>query len=507
EEPVEVSIRLEEPVTDALTLTAEYQGCNKETGVCYPPLSTEVQLSGDSNGGSASITGAGGGTGAAGTGAGSGPLAELLAGGHLGLTLAGFFAAGVLLAFTACMYPLIPILSGLIAGDGEQRSGRRAFWLSLVFVQASAVAYAIAGAIAGLTGSAIQADLQSPVVLGGFAVLFAALALAMFGVYDIRVPTALQTRLDALSRRQRGGTFVGAGIMGALSALIMGACSGPALIAALAFISNTGDAALGGLALFAMGNGMGLPLLVVGTALGRWLPRSGPWMVRVKQLFGVLFLAVALWLLDRFLPGPVMLALWALLLAGVAVALGVLDRDVGTGLVQRGRQFAGLMLVLWSAVLLVGAAAGGGNFWQPLAPLAGGPAPEQDDQAATFRDVDSLDELRTAVDQAAQQGQATVVDFYADWCVYCVQLEEQTFPDPAVREALAGKQLLRVDVTDMTSEHRELLEALDVFLPPAVLFFGPDGEERRAERIVGFLEPGAFVQRTRAALPREEGET
>uniref|UniRef100_UPI0025C23FBB protein-disulfide reductase DsbD n=1 Tax=Aquisalimonas sp. TaxID=1872621 RepID=UPI0025C23FBB len=501
-EPVEVYIRLERPAAESLTLTAHYQGCNEPTGVCYPPLSSDFSLAGG-------VSDAGFGAGAGGGGppaAGGGdPLGELLAGGNLALILGGFFLAGLLLAFTACMYPLIPILSGLIAGEGERRTGWRGFWLSLVFIQATAVTYALAGAIAGVSGAAIQADLQSPWVLGSFAAIFVVLALAMFGLYDIRMPAALQTRLDTLSRRQRGGSFVGAGVMGVLSSLIVGACSGPALIAALVFISNTGDALLGGLALFAMGNGMGVPLLLVGTALGKWLPRSGAWMVYVKQVFGVVFLAVALWMVDRFLPGPITLGLWGVLLAGVAVWLGLLDRgELRPGVVVRVRQFASVVLAIWSVALLLGAAAGGSQFWQPLQPLTQG-TPVAEQTKVGFRDVDSLEELETAIAEATSRGQATVVDFYADWCVYCVQLEERTFPDPDVTAALADKQLLRVDVTAMTGEHRELLQALDVFLPPAVLFYGPDGDERRDQRVVGFLPPQDFLERTHTAFFTNSG--
>ena len=498
--PVEVAIRLEAPVGDELTLTARYQGCNEETGVCYPPLSSDFSLAGGTG-----TTGLGGGSGAAPPSGGGpgGPLGTLLGGDNLPLILGGFFLAGLLLAFTACMYPLIPILSGLIAGEGARRSGRRGLLLSFVFVQATAVTYALAGAAAGLTGSAIQADLQSPWVLGSFAALFVALALAMFGLYDLRMPAALQTRLDALSRRQRGGSVAGAAIMGVLSALIVGACSGPALIAALAFISNTGDALVGGLALFAMANGMGLPLLVVGTALGRWLPRSGPWMVAAKQVFGILFLAVAVWMLDRFLPGPLTLALWAALLVGVAIWLARGAPLGGGGVLTGARQFAATLLLIWSVALLLGASAGGDRFLQPLAPLASGGTGTVDTMEA-FRDVDSLAELEGLVAEAADRGQATVVDFYADWCVYCVELEERTFPDPRVADALEGKQLLRVDVTGMSDDHRELLGELDIFLPPAVLFYGPDGEERRSERVVGFLGPEAFVERTATAFANGE---
>ncbi|QIT56880.1 protein-disulfide reductase DsbD [Aquisalimonas sp. 2447] len=496
-EPVEVYLRLDKPAGESLTLTAHYQGCNEDTGVCYPPLSSDFSLAGGVSDAGIGAGAGGGGPPAAG---GGDPLSQLLSGGNLWLILGGFFVAGLLLAFTACMYPLIPILSGLIAGEGERRSATRGFWLSLVFIQATAITYAIAGAAAGMTGAAIQADLQSPWVLGSFAAVFVLLALAMFGLYDLRMPAGIQTRLDAMSRRQRGGSFLGAGVMGILSALIVGACSGPALIAALVFISNTGDALVGGLALFAMGNGMGLPLLVVGTALGRWLPRSGLWMVRIKQLFGVVFLAVALWMVDRFLPGPITLGLWAVLLVGVAVWLGVLDRSDGdAGLLRRGQQFAGVLLVIWSIALLLGAAAGGSRFWQPLQPLTQGAPASSEQQKAGWEDVDSLGELEAAISEAGARGQATVVDFYADWCVYCVQLEERTFPDPDVVAALADKQLLRVDVTAMNDDHRELLQTLDVFLPPAVLFYDTDGNEHREQRVVGFLSPDDFVDRTRNA--------
>ncbi len=488
---LEVYIRLAEPVTPGQVLTASFQGCS-DTGVCYPPMDASVDLG---NGVISTGFSSGGGAGAATASGGSAGLMDLealLAGNNIGLMLTGFLLAGVLLAFTACLYPLIPILSGLIAGD-SQRSGWRAFWLSMVFVQATAVTYALAGAAAGLTGSAIQADLQSPWVLGTFAAVFVALALSMFGLYAIQLPAGMQSRLDALSRNQRGGTFVGAAVMGTLSALIVGACSGPALIAALVFISNTGDAALGGAALYVMALGMGLPLLVIGTAAGRWLPRSGPWMVRARQAFGFLFLAVAVWMLDRFLPGPVILLLWAAWLAGIAAWLGLLDRVTGpASRLLRMRQLASLVLAGWGLVLLAGAAAGGSSFWQPLAPLA-----DRGEQrpAVEWQDVSSVEQLEGALRQASEQGRVALVDVYADWCVYCVQLEDRTFADPGVVDSLRDAVTLKVDVTRMTSADRELLSRLDVFLPPAVIFYGPDGIERREQRLVGFAGPAEFLQR------------
>lgn len=487
--PLEVYIRLEESARNDVILTAGYQGCS-DTGLCYPPMESRFDMAaGTQTGGSG--------------GAGGGPPAQagdhlgaLLSGGSIPLIIAGFFAAGLLLAFTACMYPLIPILSGIIAGDARRSSGR-AFVLSLIFIQATAVTYAIAGAAAGMTGSAIQADLQSPWVLGSFSAVFVLLALAMFGLYSLQVPAAIQSRLDTLARRQRGGTFIGAGVMGVLSALIVGACSGPALIAALVFISNTGDAWLGGLALFAMGNGMGFPLLLIGTAAGRWLPDRGPWMETVKKGFGIIFLAVAIWMLDRFLSGPVILALWAGLLIGTAVWLLNGMRHLGQGPGLRARQFTSAVCVVWAVVLLVGAAAGGRSFWQPLEPLTAGAHQRAE---VPWQTVESVDELQSALVQASSDGRGVLVDVYADWCVYCVQLERQTFSDPGVQQALGDTLMLKIDVTAMNAADKDLLSHLGVFLPPAVIFYDPEGKERRDYRIVGYVPPDDFIEVARAAL-------
>ncbi len=495
---LQVYLQPADTVSPDQVLHLSFQGCS-DTGVCYPPMNTSVDLGAGTTNTGFAAGGAGGGGPPAGAGfAGLGNLDALLAGSNVPLMLAGFLFAGILLAFTACMYPLIPILSGIIAGD-RQRSTWRAFGLSMVFVQATAITYALAGAVAGLTGSAIQADLQSPWVLTAFAAVFVAMALAMFGLYTIQMPAAVQSRLDALSREQRGGTFMSAGIMGVLSALIVGACSGPALIAALVFISNTGDALLGGAALYVMALGMGLPLLLIGTAAGRWLPRSGPWMIRTKQAFGFLLLAVAIWMVDRFLPGPAVLALWAALLAGIAVWLGLLDRPAQTalGATLRLRQLASLAVAGWALVLLAGAAAGGTSFWQPLAPLAGQGEPRP---AVEWQRVNSVDELEQALAAASAEGRPALVDVYADWCVYCVQLEERTFSDSSVVQALNNTATLKVDVTRMSADDRALLSKLDVFLPPAVIFYDASGKEHREQRLVGFADPEEFLQRKQQAL-------
>lgn len=498
--PAEARLRLDRPVPEGTMLEAKYQGC-AEAGLCYPPQTTTIALTGGYSAAAASTAAAPPAPPSSNVlTSGGDKLQQLLTGGQPLLILGGFFVAGILLAFTACLYPMIPILSGLIAGDRHRKGGARSFLLSLVYVEATAVTYALAGIAAGLSGIAVQANLQSPWVLGAFAGLFALLALSMFGLFNLQLPSHWQTRLSELSHTQKGGTFVGAAVMGALSALIVGACSGPALIAALAFISSTGDYALGGLALFVMANGMGLPLLLIGTAAGRWLPRSGPWMNRVRQVFGVGFLVVAIWLLERLLPGHLALALWGALLLGCAVFLGAFDHitfeaDSGTRL----RKFGGVLMLIWGSLLLLGAAAGSTDFWRPLAgfgPTRAAAASE----LLTFRQVGTVAELDEALAQARAAGRPVMLDVRADWCVYCVQLERSTFPAPEVQEALRQAMLLKVDVTDMTDEQKALLNRLDVFLPPAVIFYDATGTERSDLRVVGFLEPAPFAARARDAL-------
>ena len=499
----DVSIRLAKPAPKGVTLIAHYQGC-ADAGVCYPPITKQFAIAPSSGGPGLSNQPAGPDAPAPPPGSEFGRLTSLLQGSSTPLILLGFFAAGLLLAFSACMYPMIPILSGIIAGDGHQRSGRRAFLLSLIYVESTAVTYAVAGAAAGVSGEAIQADLQGPWVLGGFAALFVVLSLSMFGLYTLQMPAAIQTRLDNLSRKQRGGSFLGAAIMGALSALIVSACSGPALVAALAFIAKTGDPWMGGLALFALANGMGVPLLAIGTAAGRWLPKSGPWMNRVKPLFGLVFLGVALIIVERLIPGPVALGLWGVLLLSTAVYLGAFRAlPQSAGRLLHVEKVLAVVILLWGALLIVGASAGGDRFWEPLhrlTSIAASPTASPTAQAPAFRKVASLGALKAAIRQAADEHRTAMVDVYADWCAYCVQLDRQTFPDRKVRNALRNSVLLRVDVTAMNEADKKLLEQLDVFLPPAVLFYGADGRERKNLRVVGFMGPDDFTQRARQAL-------
>jgi thiol:disulfide interchange protein DsbD len=365
-----------------IELVAKYQGC-AERGICYPPQTKRVRLSlPDATGATATAAPA---LPAASPPVASPPgivaaepvseqdrIAAVLAGGSLWAVVALFFGFGLLLAFTPCVFPMIPILSGIIAGQGSRITTRRAFVLSLVYVLAMALTYAVAGVLAGLFGANIQAAFQDPWILSAFALVFVALALSMFGFYELQLPSALQSRLAELSNRQEGGTLIGVAIMGLLSALIVGPCVAPPLAGALIFIGQTGDALLGGVALFFLSLGMGAPLIAIGTSAGKLLPRAGAWMDAVKAAFGVALLAVAILLLERILPAALSMLLWGLLLICSAVYLGALSQLPATaGGWDRLWKGLGVAMLIYGALMLAGAAAGGKDTLQPLRGIAG----------------------------------------------------------------------------------------------------------------------------------------
>ncbi len=505
----------------SVRMKLDYQGC-AEIGVCYPPLSKTVAVAlpavtSPSN--PLSMNGEGGistldplsvkeerapRTGvrlepAAGE-AEQDRLARML-GEQRFLAVPAFFGFGLLLAFTPCVFPMIPILSSLLAGQGATLNRGRAFGLSLSYVLAMAITYTVAGMLAALLGQNLQAWFQNPWVLVVFGGLFVLLALSMFGFYDLQVPSALQTRLAAWSHRQYGGHYTGAAIMGLLSALIVGPCVAPPLIGALTFIAVTGDLALGAVALFALSLGMGAPLLAIGASAGHWLPRAGHWMERVKAVFGVLLLAVALWLLERVLPAALGMALWATLSIVTATYMGALQPVAhGAPAWRTLVKGLGLVLMIYGVLLLVGAAAGGRDPLQPLRGI-GLPAEARDVPALAFHPVKSVAEVEQAA--RAASGRPVMLDFYADWCVTCKELERYTFADPEVRATLAGIVTLKVDVTANEVADRELLRHFGVIGPPAILFFGPDGQERREYRVVGFMDAARFNAWVRALLGRE----
>ncbi|HEY0660199.1 MAG TPA: protein-disulfide reductase DsbD, partial [Lysobacter sp.] len=513
---VDVPVPLSRTRTDAarVRLTATFQGCQTD-GICYPPMTREVDV--DLPAGVVRAAPAAADTATAtappaaspetaGTGATASPaattpddanlaedsrLARALSGPNRWWALASFFGFGLLLSFTPCVLPMIPILSGLIAGHGPGLGARRAFVLSFVYVLANALVFTVAGVVAGLVGANLQVAFQTPWVIVVFALIFIALALSSFGLYELQLPAALRNKLGSMSDRQRGGSWLGVAVMGALSALIVGPCVAPPLAAAVLYIGQTQDPAFGGAALFLLAMGMGVPLLAFGVAAGKGLPTSGPWMVGVQRVFGFVFLGLAVWMLSRILPAPATLGLWGVLLvaaaAGVAIALKAARSN--------GARVAGwtavLLLGLFGAAQLVGAMAGSRDPLQPLAGLRGGGAHAAE---LPFRTIKSLADLDREVAAARAAGKPVMLDFYADWCVACKEMEKYTFPEPAVHKALDGFVLLKADVTANDDTDQALMKQLGIIGPPATLYFA-DGAERRELRLFGFEEADKFVDR------------
>lgn len=521
-----------------LHIEVTYQGCHERPPqICFPPHSETLSLP---NGGGVAPSAAGSGLGAAGkatsagsvfgSGAGSGPAAKAfgaaapvagsaaaspvahapsadatghlagLLGSHRLLALLLFFLGGLGVAFTPCVLPMLPILSGLIAGGGSRATSGRAFTLSLVYVLGAALVYAVVGVVAGLAGTNIQTALQNDWVIGATALLFVLLALSMFGLYELQLPASLQTRLAAVSNRQRAGSLIGASVMGMLSALIVTSCVTPVLAAGVLYISQQGSAAFGALALFLFGLGMGLPLLVFGTVAGALLPRAGAWMDAVKAVFGVLFLGLAIWMLSRILAPGWDLALVGLLLLGCAVYLGALQRlaEAASGW-RKLRQSLAWTLLLLGVAELIGALGGGGNLLTPLAVYAGGGRPAASAATLQWSRVTTPEQLGAALAQAHAAHQGVIVDYYADWCVSCKEMEHTTLVDPAVQRALAPLALIRVDVTRDDAASQALLKRFGLLGPPATLFFSPDGREQSAERLVGYENAAGFLARLRRA--------
>ncbi len=463
-------------------LRVAYQGC-AEDGICYPPITKTVAVTLPPREEINKLA-----TESATALSPEDSLAQRLAGGETVWTLLCFVGFGLLLSFTPCVFPMIPILSGIVVGQGERITAARAFSLSLVFVLVMAVTYAGMGVIAGFFGHNLQATFQDPWVLSTFAGVFIVLGLSMFGVLNLQVPAAWQGRIAELSGRQRGGTWGGVAAMGFFSALIVGPCVAPPLAGALIYIGRSGDALLGGMALFALGLGMGIPLLALGVSAGKLLPRAGAWMEKVKAVFGVLMLGIAIWLLERLLPAPVTVLLWGLLISGAAIYLGALDRvDTAHPRTVHLSRGLGLGLLVYGSVLVVGAAGGATDALNPLAQRTAGHSP-----SLAFDAIKGQAGLEAALERARSQGRPVIVDLYADWCVECKELERDTFTDDGVKDRLSQLVRLRADVTANDDIDQGLMKGLGVFGPPALIFYGSDGVERRPERVVGFIGPRPF---------------
>lgn len=487
-----------------IKLHFSYQGC-AESGICYPPINKTVALN-LSAAGEASVA-------TAITPSASVPeviseqdsIAQALAGDSTLLIILTFFGFGLLLSFTPCVFPMIPILSSIIVGQGEDLTTRRAFIMSLTYVLAMALTYTIAGVIAGYFGKNLQATFQNPWILGSFSGVFVLLAMSMFGFYDIQLPARLQSKLSDLSNRQQGGSLIGVGIMGLLSALIVGPCVAPPLAGALIYIGQTGNAVLGGMALFALSMGMGMPLLAIGTSAGKILPRAGDWMNAIKAVFGVMLLAVAIWMLERILPGEIVVLLWAMLIIISAIYMGALQNlpsdALGWTKLWKG---IGVIMLTYGVLLLIGVSSGSTNLLRPLENLGAATGHSGATTVAathtSFKQIKGVDGLQQALADASAQGRPVMLDFYADWCIECKRMEANTFSDPGVQQAFGNAILLQADVTANDDIDQTLLKHLGLIGPPVILFFGPDGQERRPHRMVGYFTPDEFIPRLRAAL-------
>ena len=463
-----------------LKLKVTAQGC-ADAGVCYPPQTQPLNVELPDPVSAPAST--------AGDGDESGKIASTLKNAGFWTSLAFFFIAGLGLSLTPCVFPMIPILSGIIAGQGHKNSHARGFALSLAYVLGMAVTYAAAGVAAGMTGTLLSAALQNPWVLGSFAVVFVILSFSMFGFYELQLPTALQSKLSEESGHLQGGRGIGVFLMGALSALIVGPCVAAPLAGALLYIGQTGDAVFGGVALFVMALGMGAPLIAVGIAGGSLLPKTGPWMEGVKKTFGVLLLATAVWLISPVIPPVVSMLAWAALMIIPAIYLHALDplppHAKGWHRFWKG---IGIVMLLTGAALLIGALAGGRDPLQPLAALRG-QAVAAEEKRLPFERIASVAELETRIKAA---GRPVMLDFYADWCVSCKEMEKFTFSNPAVQAKLAGFTLLQADVTANSANDKALLAKFKLFGPPGIIFYDAMGQELTAVRIVGFQDAAQF---------------
>jgi len=469
-----------------VTVVLSYQGCS-DMGLCYNPYTKEFPLSIDTSKLSAkkvvnklqtsqkqsekSETDS---------------IADTIKSGNILLVLATFFGFGLLLAMTPCVFPMIPIISGLIISQGEGLSVKKAFALSLTYVLAMAVAYTIAGVLAGLFGANLQAALQTPWVVYGFSFIFVALAFSMFGFYELKLPDALVSKVSASNS---GSGFIGVAIMGFLSALIVGPCVAAPLAGALVYIGQTGDAVLGGMALFMMSIGMGVPLIIVGVGAGKFMPKPGGWMTMVTAIFGVMMLGVAIWMLEKILDPIITTFLYSLLGIGFAIYLGALKGES-----HIAKKTVAVVMFIYSTTLFISVLAGNSSMIKPLGFLAdkgGVVATASAEKALTFEKVTSIEELNAILEK--NRGKKILLDFAADWCTSCKEFAKVTFADKAVKAKMNEFVLIRADVTLNGDKEKALSKKYGVFGPPAIIFFDKNLQVQKAKTVVGFVEPAPFL--------------
>lgn len=502
--------------TGGLTnLTVSYQGC-AERGICYPPVKTVIPVNFPAQGAGSVSVGNLQETQQAtkaqqsettdnqpvNSGSEEDKIANLIRESSTLAMIGVFFLIGLGLAFTPCVFPMIPILSGIISGQ-ENITTRKATYLSVIYVLAMAVTYTAAGVLAAMSGENLQILLQIPWVIALFSAIFVALAFSMFGFYELQLPSSLQSKLTEISNKQSGGNTIGVAIMGLLSALIVGPCVAPPLAGALLYISQTNDPVIGGLALFAMSMGMGVPLILIGASAGKLLPRAGGWMDTVKAVFGVSMLGLAIWFLERILPDTIILLLWSMLFIGSSIYMGALQQlPIEASGWQKLWKGLGVVILIYGALMLVGVAAGSKDVRQPLKGLSFGSAGTgHATEVRHFKRLTTMSELDAELAAAKQSGRPVVLDFYADWCVYCKTLEKEIFPHPNSQQALGNAVLLQADVTDAGSaEAKAIMKRFGVIAPPVIVFWDTQGNELKSHKIVGDVSLEDFVAKTNAAL-------
>ncbi len=517
-EDIEVDIPLSlvrEKIGDQnFTLLIEYQGCS-EAGLCYQPLKKEFTFNSTNSSNKKSVANleekkvsTTSNTQTQTNLSEEDKIVNALKQSSWSTVLGLFFGFGLLLSLTPCIFPMIPILSSIIvsqSGEGKAKmSVTRGLFLSSIYVLSMAVAYTIAGVLAGLFGANIQTALQNPYVLSLFALVFVALAFSMFGYYEIQLPRSLQSKLSKTSDSAQGkGGLMGVAVMGFLSALIVGPCVAPALAGALVYIGQTGDALLGGAALFVMSLGMGVPLLIVGAGAGKFMPRPGGWMTLVSQIFGVVMLGIAIWMLERIIPASVTLFLWGLLFVGSAIYAGALEPfKEGIRNEKKLIKLFAVVLFLIGILELIGSFSGATNPLDPLEKL------KQNSTAALntsknssieFKNIKNIKELEEAIQNS---NKPVILDFSAKWCASCKELEHITFKDPKVIELMSQFTLLRADVTDNTPQDKELLKKFNLFGPPALIFYDTKDKEQKDLKTIGYKSPQEFIPTLKKALGR-----
>jgi len=503
EESLHVKIHLlktkESSAKETITFLMDYQGCSAK-GLCYEPYSKEYTLEIDTSKlslkksdvvaeekkipsvkdeekAATSETD---------------EIASIIKGGSLFAVIAAFFGFGLLLALTPCVFPMIPILSSVIVSQGENISTKRAFFLSVVYVLAMSIAYTFAGVLAGLFGANLQAALQSPWVITLFALVFVGLSMSMFGYYELQMPNAIQSKLSSATEKKGG--VLGVAIMGFLSALIVGPCVAAPLAGALIYIGQTGDAVLGGIALFALSIGMGMPLILVGTSAGKFMPKPGAWMDATKAVFGVLMLGVAIWMLDRIIPANVTLMLWSLLFIVSAIHLGALEAAGHLHAGAANRKAFGILLFLYGIALFFGSVSGATNPFSPLEKFttsANAVNVASASEVKQFKVVTTQEEFDTLLSNS--KGEKVLIDFSADWCTACKEMEHNTFANAEVQAKMDEFVLIQVDVTDNSGDQKALMKRFNLFGPPGIVFFDRAGEHIKSKDVVGYKEPQDFL--------------